>query len=459
MAARCIEAMRSVQPEGPWFLGGWSSGGLVAFAMAEQLLREGQPVGLLALFDAPVPGQKLRIEKAVARFVRQLRLPISLGRFLRRPPRAQLEVVLEQARKTGLFPENLTVDHLRDRARLFTAYVEAVQGYALPSYPGRLVLFQTAKDKESPQPGWDKVAAQFETRTVPGGHYTMLRDTHVKTLARQLRTCLAGARGVVAVEGRTGGRGAEGMFDDLRKPDFLGIGCVKSGSTWVWRQLAQHPEIRMPEGKEMRYFNQVSQSAITPREYLEKFQSFPRDKKTGEVTPDYIAYPHVPVLVKAMCPDARLFAVLRNPTDRAFSQYKLRGDGQWGIPADVSFEEVFFGAYPQRPVPLRFCSVRERGMYSRQLQWWYELFPPEQIKLLFFDDIVNDPLGLLRELYSFLGVDPSFVPEGYQAPRNENVRNKGLEITPEERARVSAFYREEVARLEQLTGRDLSHWR
>src|SRR5689334_5067750 len=123
------------------------------------------------------------------------------------------------------------------------------------------------------------------------------------------------------------------MFDDLRKPDFLGIGCVKAGTTWVWHQLSQHPEIQMPQEKELRYFNFVSRVSITPREYLEHFRSVPADRKTGEVTPDYIAYPHVPVLVKAVCPEARLFAVLRNPADRAFSQYKLRGRPQFGIPA------------------------------------------------------------------------------------------------------------------------------
>jgi hypothetical protein len=249
------------------------------------------------------------------------------------------------------------------------------------------------------------------------------------------------------------------MFDDMRKPDFLGIGCVKAGTTWVWRQLFSHPEIRMPEGKELRYFNQVSQLNCSPREYLKHFQGFPANCKTGEVTPDYITYPHVPVLVKAMCPDAKLFAILRDPTDRAFSQYKLRGDEQWGIPAGLSFEEVFSGNYPRRPVPLRFCSVRQRGMYSQQLTWWYELFPNEQIKLLFFDDIVNNPLGLLKELYAFVGVDPNFVPPDHQVPRNVNQRGKDLKITPRERERVSAFYKDEITRLEQMTGRDLSHWR
>jgi hypothetical protein len=249
------------------------------------------------------------------------------------------------------------------------------------------------------------------------------------------------------------------MFDHLRKPDFIGIGCVKAGSTWVWRQLAQHPAIALPPGKELRYFNLVSQVSCTPEEYLQQFQAFPANKKTGELSPDYIAYPHVPVLVKAMCPNAKIFTILRDPTDRAFSHYKLKGNEQWGIPDNLSFEEVFFGNYPNRPVPLRFCSIRQRGMYSMQLKWWYDLFPKEQIKLLFFDDMVNNPKGLLRELYTFLGVNPDFLPPGYNLPRNVNPKGKDMKITPEERATVSNFYREEITRLEQLTGRDLSSWR
>jgi hypothetical protein len=249
------------------------------------------------------------------------------------------------------------------------------------------------------------------------------------------------------------------MFDDLRKPDFLGIGCVKAGSTWVWRQLFDHPEVKIHAGKEMRYFNQVDRIPVTPREYLQRFQAVPANRKTGEVTPDYIAYPHVPVLVKAMCPDARLFAILRNPVDRAFSQFKLRGDPNWGIPAGLTFEEVFFGDYPKKDVPIRFCSLRQRGLYTQQLEWWYEQFPGEQIKLFFFDDIAKDARGLLRELYSFVGVDPDFVPADYSQPRNVNQKASDLVPTPEERARVGQFYAEEITRLEKLTGRNLSHWR
>jgi hypothetical protein len=249
------------------------------------------------------------------------------------------------------------------------------------------------------------------------------------------------------------------MFDDLRKPDFLGIGCVKSGTTWLWHQMAQHPEIRMPEGKELRYLNWASRVPVTPREYLRHFQGFPAPCRTGEFTPDYLAYPHVPVFVKALCPDAKLIVLLRNPTDRAFSQYKLRGHPQWGIPAGLSFQQVFFGDYPNNQVPLRFCSVRNRGLYSLQLAWWYELFPREQIKLLFFDDIKADPHQLLRELFAFLGVDPDFVPESPEKPRNVSIRGRELKITPEERTLANAFYKEEIDRLEKLTGRDLSHWR
>jgi hypothetical protein len=251
------------------------------------------------------------------------------------------------------------------------------------------------------------------------------------------------------------------MFDDMRKPDFIGIGCVKTASTWLFRQLVGHPKIKMPEAKELRYFNYVSRSIITPREYLARFSAFPTDWKTGEFSPDYIAYPHVPILIKGMCPAAKLFAILRDPTDRAFSQYKLKGEEQWGIPENLTFEEAFFGDGPRRNVfvPLRFCSLRQRGMYTRQLEWWYDVFPKEQIKLLFFDDIVGNPLGVLRDLYDFLGVDPDFVPPDFQIHRHVNVRHQELKITPEERKRVTAFYQEEITRLEQLTGRDLSHWR
>jgi hypothetical protein len=250
------------------------------------------------------------------------------------------------------------------------------------------------------------------------------------------------------------------MFDDLRKPDLIGIGGMRCGSTWVWNQLNVHPEIVMARPKELKYFNWVSKATITPREYLQNFQYAPAGRKTGEFTPDYLAYPHVPVLIKAVCPDAKLITILRNPVDRAFSQFtKSKEEKAWGIPANLSFLEAFYGPYPTNPVPLRFCSLRHRGLYGLQLEWWYDVFPKEQIKVLFFEDIKGNPKGLLQDLFRFLGVNPDFVPPDYETPKNTSQGAEGEPITAEERSKASDFYKEDLVRLEKLTGRDLTHWR
>lgn len=205
MAADYVAALREAQVTGPYLLGGWSMGGMIAFEMARQLEAAGERVAFLALLDThPRPtaaGPEHPDQGALLRsFVRDLglspdQLTVSAGDFWQLDTDAQLTCVLEQARATGLLPPGMDVPGLRRHLRVFTHNLQATPAYVPGPYEGRLTLLD-ARERNGGSTGdsgaaWEELAGGGVTRyVVAGDHYTMLRPPHVEALADRLGACL-----------------------------------------------------------------------------------------------------------------------------------------------------------------------------------------------------------------------------------------------------------------------------
>ncbi|MDA4120318.1 MAG: alpha/beta fold hydrolase [Thaumarchaeota archaeon] len=201
MAAYYIEALQTVQPEGPYCLGGWSMGGTVAFEMAQQLHAQGQRVALLALLDSriPTPGEKFSEQEFEATLlvdvVRYFGLPLKPEDLSRLPKDEVLARVLEQAKKAGLVPAEVEVSQAHQFVELCKADFRATRNYAMHRYSGRITLFKASEDlvASSPDPtlGWGEWAAGgVEVHAVPGNHANMVYGPQVEVLALKLKTCL-----------------------------------------------------------------------------------------------------------------------------------------------------------------------------------------------------------------------------------------------------------------------------
>ncbi len=202
MAAYYIEALRTVQPWGPYLLGGWSMGGVVALEMAQQFQAQGQTVALLALLDTRIPtaDEELDDEDFDARllidFVRYFGLSLDLRDSLARLPKHELlERVLEHAKRAGLMPSDIDVSQAQPFIELCKADFRATQNYALHRYPGRITLFKAGQElagtSSDPALGWsDWAAGGVDVHIVPGNHATMVYKPHVEVLAEKLRACL-----------------------------------------------------------------------------------------------------------------------------------------------------------------------------------------------------------------------------------------------------------------------------
>jgi thioesterase domain-containing protein/acyl carrier protein len=207
LAAAYLAEIRTVQPEGPYFLGGLSFGGMVAFEMAQQLHKCGQEVGLLALFDTPTPW-------AAAPKPRRRRLAGHLGNLRR----FGLAYILYKLQKRiewllRLVPRQDSASRIiADKGRLRHLLVETAAGYEMRSYSGRIALFILAQrdgitdglfdpalQDIDPQLGWGRLApGRVEVHEVPGEHVGLLQEPFVRVLAEKLTGCLEAARGTVA---------------------------------------------------------------------------------------------------------------------------------------------------------------------------------------------------------------------------------------------------------------------
>lgn len=197
-------------------------------------------------------------------------------------------------------------------------------------------------------------------------------------------------------------------------PTFIGIGAGKSGTTWLYSILNQHCEICMSSAKETLFFEDYYDRGFNW--YSSFFKECNRHKAIGEISNTYIFSSLVPARIYEFNPTTQLIATLRNPVDRAFSHYLFH---YRNAQIEGSFEEAI----------TQYPDLIERGLYFHYLSNYLEYFKREQILILLFDDLKNNPVTLARKIFNFLGVDPEWAtPELVQTKRlpASKPRSKGL---------------------------------
>jgi pristinamycin I synthase-3/4 len=199
MAARYLAEVRRVQPQGPYRLGGWSMGGLIAFEMARQLAAEGQETELLALIDALPPetaDAPATDEELVASFAQDMarllgfNVGISPEELRSLPEQEKLAHVVRLGHTAGLLPADFGLAQIEPLFATFAANLQASRAYAPEPYTGRLTLWvseATAASHAAALDAWSRLVPAGLDRTIlPGDHYSLLRRPEVERLAREL---------------------------------------------------------------------------------------------------------------------------------------------------------------------------------------------------------------------------------------------------------------------------------
>src|SRR5205085_9460121 len=201
LAAHHVAAMRSVQPHGPYLLGGWSFGGLVAFEIARQMHQQGDEVALLALFDAEpfftrdTEADYINEAGEQAIFLMGLFgkvLPITAEQLAARSPDEQMLYMIDVAKKANQIPLDFGLSEARRWLKLLLAHRQAGLSYTPQPYAGPATPFAAAAARRSDEPvptgGWEQfVTGKLQTRTVPGDHRSMMSEPNIEGLAAQLR--------------------------------------------------------------------------------------------------------------------------------------------------------------------------------------------------------------------------------------------------------------------------------
>lgn len=302
-----------------------------------------------------------------------------------------------------------------------------------------------------------------------------------------------------------------------RLPDFLIVGAPKAGTTALHAALAQHPQLHLSAVKEPKYYMcgdspppaykgpgdaHSNQEWIWQRDrYRALFADAAPDVLAGESTPFYLYNRDARRRIAADLPGARVVAVLRDPVDRLYSNWMhLRADGLEPC-ADV------LGACAREAARVNagwapFWHYRRLGMYGRQLADLFEHFPREQVLLLRYRGLVDQPEETLRRVCEFLGVAPGglsavpadnsrpFVADGVHVkvigpvirtgarvgaylppevwrrvsrPLVAQLHRRGSadrpRLDPDRRARLLEPFLDDIERLEQLTGESFEAWR
>ena len=267
------------------------------------------------------------------------------------------------------------------------------------------------------------------------------------------------------------------------QPSFIIIGATKSATTWLSHNLRAHPEIYMPT-PEIHFFSRHYDRG--PVWYRRQFAEAPPHTVIGEKSASYLSHPEAPARLRALLPSARLIAQLRNPVERAYSDYCMHfRRGQ--VTRDVA-------RYldPQlTPIPRLVVD----GYYHRHLMTVLGTFPHGQVQVVLYEDIKTRPEAVFRDVCAHIGVARRAEPAALGArikdketPRVPPTMRRWLEplkgvvqpfrqtsgfraaralvarridyppLPPEVADRLRETYRADVERLSRFLGRDLTGW-
>ena len=287
----------------------------------------------------------------------------------------------------------------------------------------------------------------------------------------------------------------------MKQPNFLIIGSPKSGTTSLYQYLSQHPEIEFSDRKEPKFFcwkdkdldfcgnekvlEQIKQSTIQDlNSYLMLFQK-KEARFIGEASADYFHTEIAPQNIREFNPRMKLILVLRNPIERAYSDW--RHNVKMGYEPVKSFRKAIACIGERRlrnGVP--YFEYLEKGNYSKHLKRYYEFFDPENILVLTFDELEKDANAVCNQIIHFLGIQESFhfnvekvhmknsyTPKYYvfhRLAKKLGALSSSLElfikdmnalpkrISRKEKVILLDYYKKEILELEKLINRNLQHW-
>lgn len=293
-------------------------------------------------------------------------------------------------------------------------------------------------------------------------------------------------------------------------PNFIILGAAKSGTTALYHYLKQHPQIYLSPIKETEFFAFEGEelnfqgpkdlprlSITTLEDYQAQFKDVGDETAIGEASPVYLYSSKAPEIIHNYLPDAKLIVILRDPIERAYSQFLMFiRDGREPL-------QNFMQAVDEEDTRIAQnwawgWHYLQLGLYHQQLKRYFERYPQEQIKIYLYEELKSNSAGVLKDIFDYLEVDDTFIPNTSVKhnisgiPQNKLIQSwlyekniikkivkpflpeklrkdifiklkkkqtlRKPELSSEVRQPLLPFFQEDILRLQELIGKDLSGW-
>jgi len=201
-------------------------------------------------------------------------------------------------------------------------------------------------------------------------------------------------------------------------PNFFVVGASKTGTTSLYAYLKDTPGVYMSPVKEPRYFNSNIPEPYLSRisdeaKYLKLFQDVKDEKAIGEASPTYLRDPASAELIHSVVPQARIIILLRDPIERAFSHYLMLMSQ--GI-EKKSFRETIQRSLDKRKKGITdYNACLDPGLYANQVRRFLGVFGPNQVKIIIFEEFIQDPKKIVKQVLEFLEIysEPPNIEKAY----------------------------------------------
>ncbi len=219
----------------------------------------------------------------------------------------------------------------------------------------------------------------------------------------------------------------------IRYPDVYIIGAQKSGTTSLFNWIGQHPDVYAnPAAKDFPFFTDETIFKNRLKDFQKIFQKASNKKIILGGDANLMYVPEAVERMFRLIPNAKLIAILRNPLNRAFSAWRYALER--GIEKRAFYEaintELKGQIFPLNSWLGRQMNYLEHGLYSKQLKRIYAYYKRENVMVLIYEEVINDPLKSIKDVFRFLDITESFIPEF----RRENVTLGG------QRSRLLSYF-------------------
>ncbi len=256
----------------------------------------------------------------------------------------------------------------------------------------------------------------------------------------------------------------------LRKPNFIGVGAGRCGTTSIYQYLNDHPDVYMSPVKEINYFGirnlERNQYGLSFREYLYYFLAAENQKCVGEISPAYLTTPGTASLIKEKLGEVKILITLRDPIDRAISQYKHHLEKHKIADINEYFEKGLQVILNQKQENFQYNWFHPaknimQSVYSEGVKLYINQFGKDNVFIVTYDQIKKDDgFYVLERLCHFLELEHMKI-ELSKANSSSHSCSQDVQfnkISKNTQTELLDLFSQDLIKLDSLTGLNTKQW-